>query len=128
MAVKKQIQTLKDASLSKREATIQRAINAIEVMQEKDTLINFQTVAKYAGVSKTWLYSEANIREQINSLRDKDGIIKRTTDLHNLNQKKDVLVKKLNMKIKMQEKTIAKMKQQLEVAYGEIYHLNSNKK
>jgi len=125
MVVKKQIQTLKDASSLKRDDTLKRAIHAIKLMQEKNIPINFQTVAKYASVSKTWLYGEAKIRKQINSLRDKNGIRKRTTDLHDLNQKKEAEVKKLNAKIKLLEKTIAKMKKQLEVAYGEIYRLNS---
>ncbi len=128
MVVKKQIQVLKDASSSKRNDTLKRVIYAIKVMQEKNILINFQTVAKHAAVSKTWLYGEATIRKQINSLRDKSDIRKRATNLHDLNQKKETEIKKLHTKIKVLEKTIVKMKKQLEVAYGEIYCLNSSKK
>lgn len=128
MAIKKQIQALKNASLGKREATTQRAINAIKMMQDKNILINFQTVAKYAGVSKTWLYSETTIRNQINSLRDKRGVTQRTSDLYELNMKKDAKIEKLTTKIKMLKKTVIQMRKQLEIAYGEIYNLSSKNK
>lgn len=107
---------------------IERVTDAIKVMQEKNIPINFQSVAKYSAASKTCLYREAKIKAKINSLRSKDGVIKRTTNLHTKIQKKDIKITTLINKIKILEKKILDMKNQLEVAYGEIYRLNSGEK
>lgn len=125
MVNNKKIQALKNASLSKHDEMLQRAINAIKLMQEKNIPINFEAVEKYSGVSKTCLYRNAKIKAQINKLRAKDGIIKKSVDLHALIQKKDTKITKLEKKIKSLQKKNAEIKNQLEAAYGEIYRLNS---
>ena len=126
MTSNKQIQALKNASSSKHDETIQRAVNAIKLMQEKNIPINFEAVEKYSGVSKTCLYRNTKIKAQINKLRSKDGIIKKSADLHELIQKKDKKITKLEKKIKSLQKKNIEIKNQLEAAYGEIYRLNSN--
>ena len=122
----KKVQALKAAALSKREDTLQRVQGIIMMMQEKNMIINFQSVSKQASVSKTWLYGEPEIRKQINGLRHKLGIIKKTTDLQAVIQKKDDEMGVLHQKVKDLEKTVSGLRIQLEVAYGELYKKNSN--
>lgn len=127
MKNKKQIQALMQASLMKREHAISRTHQALRMMQEKKVPINFQSVAKYAKVSKTWLYREPEIRKSINAFRDKSVIIKRSSDLHHLLDKKETQIISLNEKIKKLENTIHKLHLQLEIVYGELYKTNSLK-
>lgn len=126
MPVDKKLQALKTAAHAKRENTLRRVLSIIKMMQEKNMVINFQSVSKQASVSKTWLYAESAIRQQINDLRHKSGVIKKTTDLEAVIRKKDGEITGLQQKIKSLEITIGKLRTQVEAAYGELYKKSSN--
>jgi hypothetical protein len=46
--------------------------DAISILLREQKLINFHTVAKAACVSKAYLYSQADLRERIEALRQQD--------------------------------------------------------
>ena len=74
MAEKKQndqrAQALSDYAKRKNEATIRQVNRVIDELHERDAQINFETVAKLAGVSRGTLYNNEELRDRIQRLRD----------------------------------------------------------
>ena len=60
-----------ESSSKKRDDAINRARIALKEMESANMVINFQSVAQYAKVSKSWLYSRADISEEIKGHRNK---------------------------------------------------------
>jgi hypothetical protein len=52
------------------EITRAKAIQALRDLERDGTPINFATVAHAAGVSRSWLYNENDLREEITRLRE----------------------------------------------------------
>lgn len=122
----KQIQALKKASQDKRVNTQLKVTTVLRVMKEKNLPINFESVAKLAGVSKTWLYRQAELSEEISSSRNKTSKIKRVIDLQSINEKKNAEITTLKNKNKLLKLTIKKLRHQMEVVYGELYKLKQD--
>src|ERR1700722_3607138 len=84
----KQLQALQKSSQAKRDNTILKVNTVLRAMQEKSLPINFGSVSKLAGVSKTWLYAQPEIKDQIAKARVKSGVINRVIDQQaNINKK-----------------------------------------
>jgi hypothetical protein len=122
----KQVNALQKATKNKQEQTIARALTALDSMQKNNSPISFQSVAEFASVSKTWLYSNQELRHKIEQLRDKSGTPKRLTDLQILLQKKEAHIKELELQVKQQAEKLKQLKSQLEVVYGELYKKSSS--
>jgi hypothetical protein len=58
------------AAKQRRELTRAKAIQALRELDRTGAPITFQTVAHAAGVSRSWLYSQPDIRTEIERLRD----------------------------------------------------------
>jgi hypothetical protein len=58
------------AARSRRELTRAKAIRALRELDQQGIPITFELVATTAGVSRSWLYGQPDIREQIQRLRD----------------------------------------------------------
>ena len=58
------------AARRRRELTRARAIQALRELDRAGTPVTFAAVAGQAGVSRSWLYAQDDIREQIRRLRD----------------------------------------------------------
>jgi hypothetical protein len=58
------------AARRRHELTRSKAIQAIRELDRAGTTVTFAAVAAAAGVSRSWLYSQPSIREQIQRLRD----------------------------------------------------------
>ena len=52
------------------ELTRSKAIQAVRELADAGAAVTFQTVARTAGISRSWLYTQADIRAQIERLRD----------------------------------------------------------
>ena len=57
----------------KAEETQQRVHQAIDQLLREHHVVNFNTVAKAANVTKSYLYARADVRERIEALRAKLG-------------------------------------------------------
>nr|EEK64414.1 Transposition regulatory protein TnpC [Bacillus wiedmannii] len=85
--------------------------------------INFNSVANEAGVAKATLYNTTEIRERIESLRQKQAQvstpkqIKRETDENN----KDAIIASLKRKIKKLDGENKEIREQLKFAYADVY-------
>ena len=58
------------AARQRHELTRSRAIQALRELDHAGTPVTFAAVAAHAGVSRSWLYAQDDIREQIQRLRD----------------------------------------------------------
>ncbi len=59
-----------DAARHRSELTRAKAIRALRELDHAGTPVTFAAVAAAAGVSRSWLYAQAGIRDQIARLRD----------------------------------------------------------
>lgn len=57
------------AARRRSQATRRRAIAALRRMDDAGLVINFDTVARAANVSRSWLYNQPDLREQVERLR-----------------------------------------------------------
>jgi len=58
------------AARRRHELTRAKAIQALRELDRTGAPITFQTVARHADVSRSWLYSQPDIRTQIQNLRN----------------------------------------------------------
>lgn len=61
------------ASLQKRADTLQRVMDALKTMEIENIPINFLSVFKFTGVSRSWLYKESQVRELISKAKDRSN-------------------------------------------------------
>lgn len=64
-----QVSALKAHNSQKNLDTIERVNKAIDTLKKKNATINFETVAKAAGVSRATLYNNPKLKERIMGLR-----------------------------------------------------------
>jgi hypothetical protein len=57
------------AARHRHELTRSKAIQALRELDQAGTLVTFETVAHTAGVSRSWLYTQPDIRAEIERLR-----------------------------------------------------------
>jgi hypothetical protein len=57
------------AAARKHDATLARAATALRELDRAGGAINFQAVARAAGVSRQWLYQQPDLRREIEQLR-----------------------------------------------------------
>jgi hypothetical protein len=58
------------AAKQRHELTRAKAIRALHELDRTGTAVTFETVARTAGVSRSWLYTQPDIRTEIRRLRD----------------------------------------------------------
>lgn len=58
-----------DAARRRSHATQQRAVAALRRMDNTGAVVSFESVAKEAGVSRSWLYTHSELRGEIERLR-----------------------------------------------------------
>lgn len=122
-----QVLALKQASKAKRNNTLLKVETTLQLMKDNNLSINFESLAKLAGVSKTWIYQQDDLRNEIYKLRNKKGKIERVIDLRSTLSRKDELIKKLKYQNNQLKITMKKLRTQLETVYGELYKIKSTK-
>lgn len=112
----------------KSEEALLRVQQAIDQLLREQQTVNFNTVAKAANVTKSYLYAHQDVRERIEALRTKLGqerIEQRreTQKLHQVrtDKTKEVLLAAKDRRIKALEAENRKLKEELKVAYGKLY-------
>lgn len=114
---------LKAIHASRKATTSQKVDKAIQRLVRANGTINFNSVASEAGVAKATLYNNRELRERIESLRQQQAEaptpkqIKREIDENN----KDAVIASLKRKIKRLEEEKKQLREQLKVAYAEVY-------
>ncbi|MDO4966977.1 MAG: DUF6262 family protein [Lachnospiraceae bacterium] len=108
----------------KRKKTEQKVDDAIRTLAMSGQEINFNSVSKASGVSKTTLYNSIEIKERILSLRTGNNAKK---DLYNQkiacnDKNKDMIIESLKRRIIKLESENKELKAQLQVAYENYYN------
>ncbi|MEC0270972.1 DUF6262 family protein [Paenibacillus anseongense] len=113
---------LKNVHAKRKAITHEKVDQAFKRLIRTNESINFNSVAKEAGVTKATLYNNADIRERIESLRQQQSQaptpkqLKREMD----EQNKDALIESLRRKIKLEAEN-KELREQMKVIYAEIY-------
>ncbi|MFJ8088299.1 DUF6262 family protein [Lysinibacillus sp. NPDC095746] len=103
--------------------TYQKVDEAIKRLIRTNENINFNSVSSEAGVSKATLYNNKDIRERIETLRQQQAQVpspkqvKREMNENN----KDALIASLKRKNQKLEEENKQLREQLKVAYAEVY-------
>jgi hypothetical protein len=112
----------------KSEAAQKRVHQAIDQLLREQRMVNFNSVAKTACVTKSYLYAHQDMRERIEALRTQQGQerIERQWAERKLHQArtdktKDVLLAAKDRRIKALEAENRKLKEEMKVAYGKLY-------
>lgn len=114
---------LKAIHASRKATTSQKVDKAIQRLVRANDPINFNSVASEAGVAKATLYNNQELRERIEALRQQQAQtptpkqVKREIDENN----KDAIIASLKRKIKKLEEEKKQLREQLKVAYAEVY-------
>lgn len=124
MTHKRNTTGLASSAASKKDATLKRAETAISELLKANDMINFNAVAEKAGVSKAWLYREADVADRIKRLRDQQAnkepkAYKETQRASDAS--KSALVTTLKARVKELESENRDLKKQLEVVYGKLH-------
>lgn len=112
-----------DEVKNKVEKTIQRLIL-------EGTVINFNVVKKEAGVSKSWLYSNLDIRKRIEEIRDKQKMSPKRVKSGSKDRSeasKDNIITALKERIKELDGENKKLRKESEILYGKIYKIKEAK-
>lgn len=64
-----QVCAMKEHNSHRKQNTVERVNKAIDKLKRKNATINFETVAKEAGVSRATLYNNPKLKERIMGLR-----------------------------------------------------------
>ena len=124
MTHKRNTAGLAQAAQKRREDTLKRVEFAIKQLVKEKKQVNFNSISKLAQVGKPWLYKEDFIRKQIEVLRKKLRLTESATqNFTNLasDKSKDNIVKMLKERIAKLETENKKLREQIEVLYGELY-------
>lgn len=99
--------------------------DAIATLLREQKLINFNTVAKAADVSKAYLYSQQDLRERIEALRQQgmeQMICERATPSSSkTDTSRDLVILAKDRRIKALEAENQQLQQQLKVALARAY-------
>lgn len=119
----KRIEVLKKASKEKSEKTFLKVKESLDVMKEKNIPINFESVAKFAGISKTWLYGHVKFKHEIERARMKTGKLKRLINREVLLKNKTNEIERLKNECKGLKDKNKILNRELEIVHGELYKL-----
>ena len=115
---------LQEHAQQKRESAFERTDQAIQKLLKEKKNINFGSVSEEAGVSRTWLYNQTDIRDKIEELRDNRSSKKSKTN-KSVSVNKTVAssfraseLAELEQKTKKLETENLVLRQHLEIVYG----------
>lgn len=112
----------------KAEETQKRVHQAIDRLLREQQIVNFNTAAKAANVTKSYLYAHQDVRERIEALRAQQGqeqlerqCTERQQHQARTDKTKEVLLAAKDRRIKALEAENCKLKEELKAALGKLY-------
>ena len=121
--VNRNIEGLKKYSKYKKDEAKNKVDTAIKQLSFGGKNINFNTVSKESGVSKSFLYNDLNIKSRIIELRNKqiNTEINQRAKYDKTSKSKDIIIQTKDKRIAELEKENENLKVQLQVLYSKIY-------
>ncbi|KIE23393.1 transposase [Streptomyces sp. MUSC 125] len=105
-------------------ATRERAIAALRHMDAAGQPVSFDAVAREAGVSRSWLYTQPDLRAEINRLRERHGPASSTPQVPDQQRASDASLLRRLEAATARNRQLAEENQQLREqiarAYGEL--------
>lgn len=112
----------------KAEETQKRVHQAVDQLLRERQIVNFNTVAKAANVTKSYLYAHQDVRERIEALRTQQAQerfeqqwTERQQHPTRTDKTKEVLLAAKDRRIKALEAENRQLKEELKVARGKLY-------
>ena len=101
----------------------EKALATIEQMTMNGQKVNFNSVSKTSGISKSFLYETAEIRKRIEEQRKRevDSEMNRRAKYDKTSRSKDVIIKAKNKRIAALEEENSKLKKELQLLRGLLY-------
>ncbi|MGG3641449.1 DUF6262 family protein [Bacillus gobiensis] len=108
----------------KKVKTRQKVEQAIKRMIKYQQNINFNSVSELAGVSKTYLYNNPDLKERIEYLRkQQEGVPDVKQVKRNVSDKsKDIIIAALRKRVKELEEECKELREQAKINYSDIYN------
>ncbi|MFX0578862.1 DUF6262 family protein [Nocardia nepalensis] len=118
------------AAQRRHELTRAKAIQALHELDQAGTAITFEAVAQHADVSRSWLYSQPDIKDEIQRIRASQGPnikaaipSRRRSSDQSLRQRLDIA----NTRIRQLTEENQKLRRQLEQTLGHLRAERSTK-
>ncbi|MDC3412881.1 DUF6262 family protein [Aquibacillus sp. 3ASR75-11] len=107
----------------KKEETAEKVEQAIKQLIKQNERINFNTVTSAAGVSKSYLYNQPELRKRIESLRQKQNKVASPKNIKkNMNdENQDSLIQVFRERIRELEKENKQLKDEIKRINGKLY-------
>lgn len=112
----------------KAEETQKRVYQAVDQLLREQQTVNFNTVAKAANVTKSYLYAHQDVRERIEAIRTQQGKerlerqwAERQQHQARTDKTKEVLLAARDRRIKALEAENRQLKEELRVVRGKLY-------
>ncbi|EGO7609303.1 TPA: DUF6262 family protein [Staphylococcus aureus] len=106
----------------KSQKTREKVDKAISKFSIEGKAINFNSIAKEANVSKSWLYKEHDIRQRIESLRERQIASNVVSKPKESSRSDEILIKTLKRRVMELEKENKKLQNQIQKLYGDLYN------
>ncbi|HDP2037609.1 TPA: transposase [Staphylococcus aureus] len=104
----------------KSKKTREKVDKAISKFSIEGKVINFNSIA--ANVSKSWLYKEHDIRQRIESLRERQITANVVSKPKKSSRSEEILIKTLKRRVMELEKENKKLQNQIQKLYGDLYN------
>jgi len=107
----------------KKQKTFQKVEKTIKEMIKLHVKVNFNSVAEFSGVSKSFLYKHSDIRSRIEALRKQEEGLETPRQVKRgmTEQSKDVIIASLRKRNKFLEEENKNLKDRLNVDWSAIY-------
>jgi hypothetical protein len=114
---------LKKIHQRRKDKTALKVDDAIKRLLKSNESINFNSVSKEARIAKATLYNNEDFRSRIEKLRNQQSQVPTPKQVkREMNESnKDALIASLKRKNKKLEDENKQLREQLKVAYGDIY-------
>ncbi|MES5925724.1 DUF6262 family protein [Bacillus cereus group sp. MG9] len=114
---------LKALHASRKAITAKKVDEAIQRLIRASDPINFNSVASEAGIAKATLYNNQELRGRIESLRKQQAQAPTLKQIKRelTENSKDAIIDSLKRRIKKLEVENKKLREQLKVAYADVY-------
>lgn len=121
MAVERSVEGLRKNAQKKRQEAFEKVEAGIQQLIKEKRSITFNAVSEASGVSKAWLYKEADVKARIERLREQSGGQKKLPVKQKAsNGSKEAIIRTLRQRIQKLEDENRKLAEQNKVASGFI--------
>ena|SRR5450631_3811228 len=121
---KRNVEGMKDHAQRRSQEARERVDQAITMLVRERKSINFNTVARSAGVTKSYLYTQSDVRARIEALRTSQvtPVHSRQVIAHErTDASKDLLLAAKDRRMKALEEENRQLKAELKKALGSMY-------